>query len=193
MPVITRMSITGFILTALCGWSLFFGWLYWLIASEVAYKNNHLERIARGTRLEAYTLGETVQWTDEKKLRFYGWSQAEPFARWSADKDAAMFFALLELPAADRPTLLKLRIGSTINRQRVTIALNRQQVLEQVVSGPGLLECTLPAGSLKKGVNSLRILLPDARPPSVHDPRILGISLISFEIQPLSTPVETGR
>jgi len=134
-----------------------------------------------------YEFGQTIEFQRKEVRPFlpYGWSLEERGYRWSDGGEALVWF-WLQNPPGGRLTL-ELR-ARALDGERVQVRLNERPLGELEFPGTHFVERDLeiPAGRLRRGVNRLLFLFPDAHSPAASggsDYRNLGIALNSLTIR----------
>lgn len=112
---------------------------------------------------------------------FLGFSGAEKAFRWTDSTHAAILFKLAERNA--QPCTLRLH-ADFLGKQRLSISLNGQQILEETYDGSApVIEVPIAAGQLNAGMNTLSFDLPDAHRPPSADPRLLAMAFRRVSIR----------
>ncbi|MDX6611434.1 MAG: hypothetical protein QOD75_620 [Blastocatellia bacterium] len=137
-----------------------------------------------------YQIGKRIDFTSSDAGRYlgYGWSVAEPLARWSDRGRAVVAFSIAGPTAATlRLKLAPFLVAGKLDQQRMNLKLNDQIVTSLILntSEPSEFSIPLPPGVLREK-NILTFDLPDATAPKSlrvsEDTRRLGISVQWLEI-----------
>jgi len=138
----------------------------------------------------AYQIGTPIDFTTTEANAYlgYGWSVAEPVARWSDRGRAVVAFSIAHPTAATlRFKLAPFLVAGKLDQQRMNIKLNDQMVSSLILNKgePAEYSIPLPAGVLRDK-NILMFELSDAAAPKnlgvSEDTRRLGISVQWLEI-----------
>ena len=133
----------------------------------------------------AYQIGKRIDFTNAAANVYlgYGWSVAEPVARWSGRGRAVVAFGLADPTAATlRLKLTPFLVAGKLDQQRMNVKLNDQITGSLILNKgePSEYSISLPAGVLRDK-NVLMFELPDAAAPKdlgvSQDTRRLGISV----------------
>jgi hypothetical protein len=118
---------------------------------------------------------------DSPLLSFTGWSNSEKSHRWTEGKSSSVDFALNSDGVNTKKLTLK---GASWGEQHLSLFLNGKQIYSGKLTGAAQdLIVDIPADLLRKGSNSLKLQMPDAKVPGNGDPRVIGFSLISLKFQ----------
>lgn len=184
------MNTKSTLAVASLGLAIFYIYVLVILLNPTAseeYQRYYISRESRISAAELAALKEVVPGEvlgfDSDKLAFDSWSNAEEEFRWSLGQSPSLHFAFNDSVDAQKVRELVLRFRP-LERQRVSILINQQPVLEEEFSGSDIFEVviTVPAGTLREGSNTLRFELPDARLPGNGDTRELGLALFSLRL-----------
>jgi hypothetical protein len=177
MPA-NAMRQIRFLSLAAAVWIPFFVWLGAIVVLERSYNDTIFARIRARVRPPVYHLGDPIDFKSGSKAMLVGWSSAEPDYRWSASHHAGFVFALEDqrLPRTLRFTI---KTGCSLGSQPVTLRVNDEAVGSATIDGAQEIAIPLPASTLRPArVNTLELVLPQARLAHNGDPRTLGICLV---------------
>ena len=155
-----------------------------------------------------YEMGTRIDLSSSSSARFlgYGWSPAEPNARWTERGKAIIYFKLDQLaifisrmppsPAA----ILRLRMApflaaGKLDHQRVIIKMYGYELLTLTLATNEAIEYSVPIGAgLLDSENVLTLELPDAESPKQlgvgEDTRRLGVSVEWLQLDEVVSPTQ---
>lgn len=163
---------------------LFPGYLFdWKFPQFLHNGARNTQRLEQHNRqLETENARLVIRHSGGQGVVFTGWSEAEPYHRWSNGKSASIEFSLPQSIIFEGTITLA---ASYLGQQRVTLKLNNVllatydsgevKIAKKIIFDPAL----LAYGE----TNTLRFELPDARPFGGDDTRELAIALISVAIR----------
>lgn len=159
-------------------WGAFLCWFGFIVTSAVSYRDRLFAQIRQINKPPIYRIGDRIDFRSTHNAMLVGWSSVEPAYRWSASQRAGFVFGL-DPDAPVRNTHFFLQTACTLDQQRVTLRVNDAAVDSQVIAGPGSFVFPIRDGLLKPGtVNSVELVLPDARRPGNGDLRTLSVCLV---------------
>jgi prepilin-type processing-associated H-X9-DG protein len=178
--VTQRSSKTPFVVFTVVMWVMFAGWLGWIYQSEREYAADYVRHLSSRSVIPTYQLGQPITWNSKNNVLFVDWSVEEPAFRWTLGKKSTLVFQLAEdlNPNASYPLIL--RFAASIGMQTVSVLLNGTEIHKTVVNGAQELRCAAPGATLKRGVNRIDLLVPNAQIPNTQDTRTLGVAFVDM-------------